>query len=498
MKKSLLILVATLLCFTAGATTAQKAKNTAPKYSNSLLVASDIHTMAPSLVESKGSAFDNYEKSDLRMIAQSAEILDALVEQALKLQPAAVLITGDLTKDGELESHQYVVSKLNRLQVQGIKVLVIPGNHDISNPNAKAFDGDKTRPAETIDRDTFTQLYADFGYAYDSQYDPNSLSYVTEVLPGLVLIAIDSNRDEENLLTTRGDSINSYHNGGRIKPETMQWIAEQAAQARAEDKQVIAMMHHHAVQHIDKEQTLMPNYIVANATDVREQLMDAGIHLILTGHLHVNDIALNHNRAATDSIYEIATGSAITYPFAYRLLTPSKDLKSMKVETDYITSTPSCRNLKELGRSKLAHAAQSLASMLANRVWTRLDGKMDKISGMLKLFEAPISLPESAAQLQAIAMKYFEEPMQMALMEFVEADESTRDNTYITEAFKQQFKTALNDATHGEGGRITDFLIEELFPKLEPLLKSVIEDRNQCGTSHETIVRDLKTTLPLY
>ena len=498
MKKSLLILVAALLCFTAGATTAQKAKNTAPKYSNSLLVASDIHTMVPSLVETKGDAFNNYEKSDLRMIAQSAEILDALVEQALKLQPAAVLITGDLTKDGELVSHQYVVSKLNQLQAQGIKVLVIPGNHDISNPNAKAFDGDKTRPAETIDRDTFTQLYADFGYAYDSQYDPNSLSYVTEVLPGLVLIAIDSNRDEENLLTTRGDSIDSYHNGGRIKPETMQWIAEQAAQARAEGKQVIAMMHHHAVQHIDKEQTLMPNYIVANATDVREQLMEAGIHLILTGHLHVNDIALNHNRAATDSIYEIATGSAITYPFAYRLLTPSKDLKKMKVETDYITSTPSCHNLKELGRSKLAHAAQSLASMLANRVWARLDGKMDKISGMLKLFEAPISLPESAAELKSIAMKYFEEPMQMALMEFVEADESTRDNTRISEAFKQQFKTALNDATHGEGGRITDFLIEELFPKLEPLLKSVIEDRNQCGTSHETVVRDLKTTLPLY
>ena len=454
--------------------------------------------MAKFVAKTKGDAFDNYEKSDLRMIAQSAEILDALVEQALKLQPAAVLITGDLTKDGELESHQYVVSKLNQLQAQGIKVLVIPGNHDISNPNAKAFDGDKTCPVETIDRDTFTQLYADFGYAYDSQYDPNSLSYVTEVLPGLVLIAIDSNRDEENMLTARGDSIDSYHNGGRIKPETMQWIAEQAAQARAEGKQVMAMMHHHAVQHIDKEQTLMPNYIVDDAIEVREQLMEAGIHLILTGHLHINDIALNHNRAATDSIYEIATGSTITYPFAYRLLTPSKNLKNMEVKTEYITSTPSCRNLKELGRAKLAHGAQSLASMLANRVWAKLDGKMGKISGMLKLFEAPISLPENAAELQAIAMKYFEEPMQMALMEFVEADESTRDNTYIAEAFKRQFKTVFNDMLHGEGGRITEFLVEELFPKLEPLLKSVIEDRNQCGTRHETIVRDLNTTLPLY
>ena len=114
------------------------------------------------------------------------------------------------------------------------------------------------------------------------------------------------------------------------------------------------------------------------------------------------------------------------------------------------------------------------------------------------MMEAPIKLPESAEDLQKIAMRYFKEPLQMAFMEFVEADESSRDNTHITEAFKQQFKTALNDMFHGEGGRITDFLVEELFPKLEPMLKSVIEDRNQCGTSHETIVRDLNTALPLY
>jgi hypothetical protein len=313
-----------------------------------------------------------------------------------------------------------------------------------------------------------------------------------------VLIAIDSNRDEDNLLKSRGDSIDSYHNSGRIKPETMQWIAEQAAQARAEGKQVIAAMHHHAVQHFDKEQALLPNYIVADAPEVREQLMNAGIHLLLTGHLHVNDIALSHNRAGNDSIFEIATGSAITYPFAYRMLSTSEKRDMLYVTTEYINSVPSCRNLKEAGRNKLAHAAESIAAMAANRLWSKLDGKLGKVAGVLSMMEAPIKLPESAEELQKIAMRYFKEPMQQMLMEFVEADESSRDNTHIAEAFKQQFKTALNDMMHGEGGHITNFLIEELFPKLEPLLKSVIEDRNQCGTSHETIVRDLNTVLPLY
>ena len=499
MKKILCIIALALLTATASnADDKIRTHFVQPVLSNQVLVVSDIHTMAPELVTKGGSAFENYEKNDMRMIAQSSDILDYIVSRAENLLPCAVLITGDLTKDGERLSHKYVISKLQRLRKLGIKVLVIPGNHDISNPNAKSFNGKKTQPAETIDRDTFIQLYADFGYAYDSQYDPNSLSYVAEVLPGLVLIAIDSNRDEENLLKSRGDSVDSYHNAGRIKPETMEWIASQAAQARAEGKQVIAMMHHHAVQHFDKEQALLSNYIVANAQQVREQLMEAGIHLMLTGHLHINDITLDYNREKTDSIYEIATGSAITYPFAYRLLTPSMDLKSMEVKTEYITSVPSCPNLKEAGRAKLAHAAESMAAMAANKLWAKLDGKLGKVAGVLAMMEAPISLPKSADELQAIAMKYFKEPMQMALMEFVEADESTRDNTHIAEAFKQQFKVALSDMLHGEGGRITDFLIEELFPKLEPMLKSVIEDRNNCGTTREVVVRDLNTTLPLY
>ena len=499
MKKTLCIIVLALLTAMVGSADDKiRTHFVKPVLTNQVLVMSDIHTMAPALVTKNGSAFDNYANNDMRMIAQSGEILDAIVKCAEKQLPWAVLITGDLTKDGERLSHEYVISKLQRLRKLGIKVLVIPGNHDISNPNAKSFNGKKTSAATTINREEFASLYADFGYGADSERDPNSLSYSTVLQPNVMLIAIDSNRDEENLLKSRGDSIDRYHNAGRIKPETIEWIAAQAAQARADGMQVIAMMHHHAVQHFDKEQTLLSNYIVDNATQVREQLMDAGIHLILTGHLHVNDIALDYNREKTDSIYEIATGSAITYPFAYRLLTPSMKWDEVDVTTEYITSVPSCPNLKETGRGKLAHAAESMTAMAANRLWSKLDGKLGKVAGVLAMMEAPIKLPESAEEIQQIALRYFKEPMQQTVMEFVEADESTRDNTHIAEAFKEQFKVALNDMLHGEGGRVTEFLIEELFPKLEPMLKSVIEDRNNCGTSREVVVRDLNTTLFLH
>lgn len=71
-------------------------------------------------------------------------------------KPDLVLITGDLTKDGEQLSHQYVISKLDELRDLGIKTLVIPGNHDRwASGDAVYYDGDETRKAETADNSWF-------------------------------------------------------------------------------------------------------------------------------------------------------------------------------------------------------------------------------------------------------------------------------------------------------------------------------------------------------
>ena len=90
----------------------------------------------------------------------------------LDLKPQMVLVTGDMTKDGERMSHQLVASQLQRLVDAGIHVLVVPGNHDINNPDAKVYDGDTTTPADTITRNEFAELYRNMGYDEQSRRDP--------------------------------------------------------------------------------------------------------------------------------------------------------------------------------------------------------------------------------------------------------------------------------------------------------------------------------------
>lgn len=128
--------------------------NPSPDTTIKIAIISDLHVMAPELLVNEGTAFEQYLNRDRKMLRESLEILDSLVGDILELKPNLVLVTGDLTKDGERVSHQLVAGRLQRLVDAGIQVLVVPGNHDINNPDARIYDGDTAtrRPLPTRSR----------------------------------------------------------------------------------------------------------------------------------------------------------------------------------------------------------------------------------------------------------------------------------------------------------------------------------------------------------
>ena len=69
-----------------------------------MVIISDLHVMAPQLLVNDGPAFEDYVSRDRKMLRESVEILDTLVGDIQALEPDIVLVTGDLTKDGERAS----------------------------------------------------------------------------------------------------------------------------------------------------------------------------------------------------------------------------------------------------------------------------------------------------------------------------------------------------------------------------------------------------------
>ena len=477
-----------------------------PNY-KSIVVMSDIHVMAPQLLEGRGAAYDNYLSQDPKLLEYSGEVLEYLVGKTLQHNPDLVIIPGDLTKDGELVSHQLVVSILGKLRNAGIPVIVVPGNHDIDNPEGYYFNGDNTRPADRTSPEQFKALYADFGYNQAYAKDPASLSFVCEPLEGLVLLCIDTNKYEENKYIEKGDEKNYNQTSGRIRPATLTWMLAEADKARALGKQVVLVQHHNVVQHYDAQGTLQSDYIVADYEDVSKQLMEHGIHMAFTGHTHLQDIAQYRTIADNtqlDSLIDVATGSVISYPNPWRTIKVSNDFTEWQINTEYVTSIPSLSDVKSTCHKRLSE------NITGGIIWHLRDA-WDNINSyryMLTLFGLPEEfLPEKPEELAEILTQYLGDQFSSIYIIHNEGNEWMNPETAgLEDQLKSNMEKMLRDraTTLGVDEMRTGLLIRSFNTiyemKIEPGLKSMLTDVNQYNDpdkSLESRTDDLNAVLYL-
>ena len=95
-----------------------------------LIVATDLHYLSPSIVE-RGEVFEKvYLGGDGKQMNYMSEIPDAFIEDVIKEKPDGLILSGDLTFNGEKKSHEELVEKFKKVEKSGVPVMVIPGNHD--------------------------------------------------------------------------------------------------------------------------------------------------------------------------------------------------------------------------------------------------------------------------------------------------------------------------------------------------------------------------------
>ena len=470
-----------------------------------IYVATDVHVMDSSLVINEGSALTYYISQDRKMLNQSIEAFQAIIDSAIIHQADVLLICGDLTKDGEKISHERASRMLGKALQAGIKTFVIPGNHDIRNPFAKYFDGDKTSPAEGITAEDFASIYHDYGYGDDDLRDQHSLSYVCEPIPGLTLLAIDASQYEKNTYTAHGDAKDESVVGGAIKPGTLDWLLAQADEAKCKGNQVIAMMHQQLFEHVDRLEEIDTMTATENGDSIAQLMMEHGIHVVFTGHTHWSDAATTWNDDHTNSLTDITTGSTIAYPGHYRVVTVSDDCARLAIDTYRITSLPSQPDYTQFGRLFFENGIEPTAYALARSYWDIIEPTMKTYCQEINLGIASVTfrLPESPEELASLVYKHLESFLKDAWLTVQEGNEPDQEayeklskelRKGVYKIFGEIIENDINFLGKPLGrSEARDYIME----KATPLLKSLFEDLTHVGTENEDRTDDLHLNIDL-
>lgn len=320
---SLLLAVVLVFTLTVPALAAEKPQDMNLR----IAVMSDLHYLSPDMIADTED-FEHAFNSDRKLLKESSSILREMLERVRADKPDILLVSGDLTKDGEQECHAALAKQLQQLQqdVPGLKIYVINGNHDIRNYNAKNFntaDG-KAVPATRTEPEDFKRIY-DFVYSDPTviaTFTPaegnkaGGLSYVARPVEGLTVIAMDTCRYSSDN-TSNGDD--EHETSGAISADLEKWVIEQTAAAKARGDLVIGLEHHGLVPHFDVQPTILPMYLVNGYERIAQEYADAGMSVVFTGHMHAVDIAAMTTKAG-NTFYDIETGSALTYPCPVRFV----------------------------------------------------------------------------------------------------------------------------------------------------------------------------------
>ena len=297
----------------------------APGETVRLDVATDLHLITPALVQDGESFRAAYESGDGKQINYISQITDAFLAQVIAEKPNALILTGDLSLDGEKKSHEDLAARLERVRRAGIPVFVIPGNHDINNSYAAGFKKNKKYNTPGIDPQEFAQIYQNCGYGDAVSRDETTLSYLAQISPDLWLVMLDTNIYD----VKAGMSLSPV--GGSLSAETLSWLERCLQDAEEAGATVISATHHNLVDHSDR---INKNYTLDNAQEVLDLYDRYGVVVNLSGHIHVQSIAASQRE--NHGIFDIATSSLAVYTNQYGQLTvePGKRISYHTQEVD--------------------------------------------------------------------------------------------------------------------------------------------------------------------
>ena len=259
-----------------------------------IAVASDLH-LDPDNTDKENAASET---------VYNMEIVDAMLWDAKRQGAEILLLTGDLVNGGKEHKHLALTEKLRQAEETGLKIYVLPGNHDLY----------------PVTQTAFAQYYADFGYTDAYSRDSASLSYCV-ILDDLMLLMMDTAGYEPHAIDLTAGLAYAGRAGlldgssdaqAFLSDQTITWAESMLKEARDRGLFVLCASHYNLIPAISRQTGT--GYYVENGARFAALLEEYQVPLHLSGHMHLRGVYQE------EGLTELLTECLTAYPVAYGVL----------------------------------------------------------------------------------------------------------------------------------------------------------------------------------
>ena len=326
-----------------------------------IAVATDLHYLSSSLTDGGSFFTDLVNNADGKNMFYIEEITESFVATIIREKPEILILSGDLTFNGERQSHLDLEKKLSRIRQNGTQILVIPGNHDIDRSSAAGFYGDGYELVDSINKEEFAKIYQDYGLQESIEKDDTSLSYLYRARKDFWILMLDSNS----------------HGTNEISDQTFSWIEEILKDAKEQDIQVLAVSHQNLLAH---NPYFTEGFLIHRAQELEAFYEKYDVLANLSGHIHIQHIE-------DGGLPEILTSALPVSPHHYGIL--EFDGKTLDYQAKILDVASWAReqgltdqNLLDFSQTSRAFMEQVSARKLESEL---LDSQLTSLEGELLL-----------------------------------------------------------------------------------------------------------------
>ena len=285
----------------------------------------DLHHYSREL-GTEGKAFERISGKDEKCLSDTGDIIDAYFDMLIADKDTEIiLVGGDVSYDGAMESHRELVPRFRRLKDAGKRVFVITATHDYyvegnQTGHAMKCAGGELVPATRTSREELIDLYGEFGMDEAISIHKESHSYCVKLQDGYRLLCLNDD----------GDRVFCGYSEDQIR-----WIDEQIDSAKEAGDYIFGMTHHPSLPPSAIYPAFSARDMLGDWDKTTTHLADKGLKFMFTGHTHM----MNIGRKVTENgneYYDINTPSMVGYPTAIRKVKiddEKVDIKSVSIES---------------------------------------------------------------------------------------------------------------------------------------------------------------------